>query len=97
MSTPYRVIRESLAAIRNNVQLIGGGSLITSFTVLEFPPATIAFVRIGMSGEQIPLTAGLRARDLCETEGLYLDIPVVGAGDAVFAIFTSDGALALGT
>lgn len=99
MSTPYSIVTENLAAIRNGVRIVGTGTVVTSFVVLAFPPATIAFLRLGQSGQRIPLALGLLGSCLVETDGLWLDIPVIGAGDVIIAIFYGPNvpSLSLGT
>ncbi|MEW5917302.1 MAG: hypothetical protein AB1762_12895 [Gemmatimonadota bacterium] len=86
----YIVKTESLASIRQNVELLGTGTLITNWSVLEFPPATIAFIKEGQNGDRIPVSDGLKAEDRCVRNGLYLDVPVVGAGTITVIIVTDD-------
>jgi hypothetical protein len=97
----YVVKRPNLAAAINGQVVVGPNAAITSWTILQSPAGLNAFLRLGQSGDQIPVQEGLTwDYDPCtgpELGGLYLDLPAAAAGDLVIVVFFGSGAAALGS
>ena len=96
----YRVETVDLAAVIIGRAIVGPNNGVTSWTVLDWPLGVVGFLRMGQSGDRIPVTEGLEWEyDPCvgaELGGLYFDLPTAAAGSLVIAAFFSGGAAALG-
>ncbi len=100
MSTRYEVVAVDLTVAANGVKVSGPASGITSFLVIAFPLGNSVSIRIGQAGQQIPVQVGLNwSYDPCdgpETEGLFVDNPVAGAGTLKIVVFYGSGNAQLG-
>jgi hypothetical protein len=84
-----------LTQVRALYPIVGPATVVRSLTVLEFPAGIQAYIRLGQSGAQIPVIVGLQIDCIAESEGVYYDQPIAGAGFGRFAWFAG-GAASLG-
>jgi hypothetical protein len=96
MSTPYQVVTVPLTAVVTRQKVIAPANGISSVTVLRLPAGSDVALRLGQSGDPIPVDQGDEITDLCppENDGLYLDINVASPADTiVLAVFSSSAEL----
>lgn len=97
----YVVETIDLAAVLIGRRVVGPANGVTSWVVLAWPLGTVGFLRMGQSGDRIPITEGLEWEyDLCvgpELGGLYVDLPVAAAGSLVIAVFFGGGTATVGS
>ena len=80
--------------------LVGTGAGITSFSILTLPGGVDGAIKLGPSGDEIPLIESMTWEyDPCigpESQGLYFKLNVAAAGTMVVGIFFGGGTATVG-
>ncbi len=95
----YEVVNIDLATQTGIIPLQRPGAEITSVTVLAFPLGSVAFLKIGQMGMDVPISNGLEwETDGCEGEktGVYVNNPSAGAGTLSVVVCSGGGRFSKG-
>jgi hypothetical protein len=102
VSTAYRVVTVDLGTITPLTlqQLVGTGAGITSFSIMTLPGGVDGGIKLGPSGDDIPLVESMTWEyDECigpEMQGLYFRLNIAAAGTMVVAVFFGGGTATVG-
>lgn len=92
----YKVVSISTAAVLTAFPIDGQsgfrGSQVDYITVLQVPVGADVRLRIGETGQPIPLTVAIPF-DICppETTGIFFDVVTAGAGNVVLLVSFLEG------